>query len=165
MRRKVFITLISAFAALCCTNAQDTETINTKVILLDTINQLRAEGCMCGNTNAKAVGSLIWDKKLAVIAKNFADQLQDANESKNGNNIFLSHVGIDGSTLDSRLKDAGIASKTAVENIAFFNGNEDMIIDYWLNNPESCQNIMEKKMTAMGAARSGDFWVLILTQK
>ncbi len=145
--------------------AQDIETKNPNVILIKQLNELRAEGCMCGNAKANPVGSLVWNKQLATIAQEYAEQLKKNNQTSQDAYLFISHIGTDGSTLMSRLDDAGYKAKKAVENIAFISGNADMAIDYWLNNPESCKNIMDKSMTTMGAAKSGDFWVLILTQK
>lgn len=132
--------------------------------MLDAINELRAEGCTCGTSEIKPVTSVSWNKDLAEIAKSYSDHLKDNNKSSKNNFLFLSHVGIDGSTLESRLAEANFNTKFACENIAFIKGNENTAIDYWLNNPESCQNIMSKQSTALGAARSGDFWVLILAQ-
>lgn len=165
MKHKL-LTLIALFLTILNgLNAQDTETKDPEVILIQQLNELRAEGCMCGNAKANPVGSLIWNKQLASIAYEYAKQLKENNQTSQDAYLFISHIGTDGSTLMSRLDNAGYIAKNAIENIAFINGNEDMVIDYWLNNPESCQNIMDKKMTTMGAAKSGDFWVLILTQR
>lgn len=157
---KQYLLLIFAFTwALLPLSAQiDQEA------MLDAINELRAEGCTCGTSELKPVTSVSWNKDLAEIAKSYSDHLKDNNKSSKNNFLFLSHVGIDGSTLESRLAEANFNTKFACENIAFIEGNEDTAIDYWLNNPESCQNIMSKQSTALGAARSGDFWVLILAQ-
>lgn len=165
MLRKLSALLISGLLVFGYANAQNAEVKDPDVILIKELNQLRAEGCMCGNVNARPVGSLIWNKQLASIAKEYAEQLKENNQTSQDAYLFISHIGTDGSTLTSRLENAGYSAKNAVENIAFISGNEDMVIDYWLNNPESCQNIMDKKMTTMGAAKSGNFWVLILTQK
>lgn len=165
MKHKL-LTLIALFLTILNgLNAQNPEVKDPDVILIKELNQLRAEGCMCGNVNARPVGSLVWNNQLASIAKEYAEQLKENNQTSQDAYLFISHIGTDGSTLMSRLDNAGYKAKNAVENIAFISGNSDMVIDFWLNNPESCQNIMDKNMTTMGAAKSGDFWVLILTQK
>jgi len=132
-------------------------------LLLDAINALRSDGCTCGRSNLKPTTTLQWDKALAAVAKSYADHLQQVNQEEN-NMLFLSHVGSDESTLESRLDSAGYQYVNAVENIACQMNDENMVIDFWLNNPESCRNIMNRYSTVMGAARTRNFWVLIIAQ-
>ncbi|MBQ1651757.1 MAG: CAP domain-containing protein, partial [Paludibacteraceae bacterium] len=89
---------------------------------------------------------------------------RSSNSSDEDAFLFISHIGTDGSTLTTRLDDAGYQRIDAKENIAYIKGNEDMVIDYWLNNPTACKNIMDRKMSVVGVARSENFWVMIVAQ-
>lgn len=128
---------------------------------LHSLNELRDEGCNCGNQVMRPASELNWDKKLASIAQDYADQLSAANQNKQ-QHVFLSHVGTDGTTLEDRLMGNDYEAKACVENIAYFRGNFDMVIDHWLNNPQMCKNLLDRRMTMVGAAQRGDYWVVIL---
>ncbi len=135
---------------------------NAKV--LDEINAWRADNCLCGNVKKRPATELIWDNKLAEIAQEYANDLNKDNEDNDTKFLYLSHVGTDGSTLKQRLEEKEYSVVYCVENIAHLKGNETMVIDHWMNNPTSCNNIMNRQVTAMGMARSGDFWVLLFAQ-
>ena len=134
-------------------------------LILDQLNELRADGCRCGNKEVKPTNELRWNADLADVAKAYSEHLYDNNnELVVGKYMYLSHVGLDGSTLEDRLKDAGMNIRYAVENLACVEGNELMAIDHWLNNPESCNILMDNSSTIVGVARTGKFWVMILAQ-
>lgn len=134
--------------------------------LLDMINQLRADGCDCGNRPVRPASELHWNDDLAAIAQDYAEYLERNNDALVvGQHMFLSHIGLDGSTLEDRLADGGIRAKYAVENLTCIeSGKEVMALDQWLNTPESCLNLMDQQVNIAGAGRSGKFWVLILAQ-
>lgn len=155
----ILLLALSAYTAL----AQNPIAIDEEA-MLDAINELRTEGCVCVNNVVKPVPTVKWDKELADIALEYAIHLKNNNPNISDPYMFMSHVGLDGSTIESRLADADYKTSFAKENIAFIRGKEDMVIDHWLNNPQTCNNLLEKKATHIGAARSGNFWVLILAQ-
>lgn len=134
--------------------------------VIDQINILRSEGCKCANTQLEDVAEVKWNLTLADIAKIYTDHLFETNESNpnKGGHIYLSHIGSDGSTLTDRLKDGEYEAKYISESIAYLNGNEDLTISHWLDNPVECKKIMSKNVTEIGAARTGDFWVLLLAE-
>jgi uncharacterized protein YkwD len=132
--------------------------------VLDEINDWRSEDCLCGTEKKRPAGELIWDKKLEAIAQEYADELAAENKKNKDNFLYLSHVGTDGSTLKIRLEEKEYNAVYCVENLAYLKGNESMVIDHWMNNPTSCKNIMNRQVTAMAMARSGDFWVLLFAQ-
>ena len=160
--RKAVISLFLAFSGVVC-YAQQSTSIDEEAMLSD-INSLRTDGCMCGMEEIRGVMPLRWDKELAAIAAEYAESLKESNSTAEDAYLFISHIGTDGSTLATRLDDAGYERKDAKENIAYIKGNEDMVIDYWLNNPTACKTIMDKNMTAIGVARSDNFWVMIVAQ-
>ena len=98
--------------------------------------------------------------------KHFPNRRQAGEEKKKNETdfLYLSHVGTDGSTLKIRLEEKDYQVVYCVENIAHLKGNESMVIDHWMNSPTACNNIMNRQVTAMGMARSGDFWVVLLAQ-
>lgn len=135
-----------------------------KAKALDIINEWRSEDCFCGNEKKRPATELIWDNKLAEIALAYASDLKKDNENNDSKFLYLSHVGTDGSTLKVRLEESDYGIVYCVENIAYLKGDENMVLDHWMNNPTSCKNIMNRQVTSMGMARSGDFWVLLLAQ-
>ena len=132
--------------------------------VLDEINAWRSDVCLCGNVKKRPAAELIWDNKLAEIAQEYANDLNSDNENNDTKFLYLSHVGTDGSTVKQRLEEKDYSVIYCVENIAHFKGSETMVIDHWMNNPAACNNIMNRQVTNMGMARSGDFWVLLFAQ-
>lgn len=132
--------------------------------VLDEINGWRSDNCLCGNAKIRPAGELIWDKKLEEVAQEYANELAEENKKNETDFLYLSHVGADGSTLKLRLEEKDYQVVYCVENIAHLKGNEAMVIDHWMNTPTACNNIMNRQVTAMGMARSGDFWVLLFAQ-
>ncbi|MBO7368002.1 MAG: CAP domain-containing protein [Paludibacteraceae bacterium] len=160
--RKTIISLVLMFLGVVC-YAQPSTSLNEEALLED-LNSLRMDGCMCGMEEIRGMLPLRWDKRLAEIAFEYAESLKSSNSSDDDAYLFISHIGADGSTLTTRLDDADYQRIDAKENIAYIKGNEDMVIDYWLNNPTACKTIMDKKMSAVGVARSDNFWVMIVAQ-
>ncbi|MBO6035281.1 MAG: CAP domain-containing protein, partial [Paludibacteraceae bacterium] len=156
------ISLVLMFLGVVC-YAQPSTSLNEEALLED-LNSLRMDGCMCGMEEIRGMLPLRWDKRLAEIAFEYAESLKSSNSSDDDAYLFISHIGADGSTLTTRLDDADYQRIDAKENIAYIKGNEDMVIDYWLNNPTACKTIMDKKMSAVGVARSDNFWVMIVAQ-
>lgn len=132
--------------------------------VLDEINGWRFDNCFCGNVKKRPAGELIWDAQLEEVAQEYADELAEENKKNEDDFLYLSHVGTDGSTVKIRLEEKDYKVVYCVENIAHLKGNENMVIDHWMNSPTACNNIMNRQVTAMGMARSGDFWVLLLAQ-
>lgn len=155
--------IIALFSALFLCQFLAFSQINKEKVL-DEINGWRADNCLCGNVKKRPAGELIWDNKLEEIAQEYADELNRDNKNNGPDFLYLSHVGTDGSTLKIRLEEKEYEAIYCVENIAYLKGNEALIIDHWMNNPTSCNNIMNRQVTTMAMARSGDFWVLLFAQ-
>ena len=157
--RKFLVISLSFFFGLTLAFGQ----INNARVL-DEINAWRSDVCLCGNVKKRPAAELIWDNKLAEIAQEYANDLNSDNENNDTKFLYLSHVGTDGSTVKQRLEEKDYSVIYCVENIAHFKGSETMVIDHWMNNPAACNNIMNRQVTNMGMARSGDFWVLLFAQ-
>ncbi len=161
MKKCVLLLLVLINAQIIL--AQTNTFINEKEIV-SLINSLRTEGCKCGNEEVKPVTEVVWSKKLAEIAQKHSLQLHDYSaQMQTKDFVYLSHVGTDGSTTEQRLQNAGCKTNLVVENIGYVEGKEDAIVDYWINNPESCKNLMNKKVTTIGIGRAENFWTIILT--
>ncbi|KAJ8508228.1 hypothetical protein ON010_g18891 [Phytophthora cinnamomi] len=57
-------------------------------------------------------------------------------------NDFLHHVGSDGSTVPSRITDAGYKWKTIAENVAGGQADADAVVDTWMNSTGHRMNIL-----------------------
>jgi uncharacterized protein YkwD len=158
MKKRIF--LLTYIFITCNLLAQ--QTINEK-LLLQLVNEIRTEGCYCGNENVKPVNEVIWNEKLATIATQHSHDLFTYTSKNENKFVYLSHIGTDGSTLEDRLNRANISAKNMRENIGYVQGNEQIIVDYWINNPESCKNLMHPTAASIGIGRSGNFWTMLLT--
>ena len=115
------------------------------------------------NNSANQDVSYKWQDPIEQ-AQEYANELAEENKKNETDFLYLSHVGADGSTLKIRLEEKDYQVVYCVENIAHLKGNESMVIDHWMNSPTACNNIMNRQVTAMGMARSGDYWVLLFAQ-
>jgi uncharacterized protein YkwD len=158
MKKRIFLL---TFIFITC-NLLAQQTINEK-LLLQLVNEIRTEGCYCGNENVKPVNEVIWNEKLATIATQHSHDLFTYTSKNENKFVYLSHIGTDGSTLEDRLNRANISAKNMRENIGYVQGNEQIIVDYWINNPESCKNLMHPTAASIGIGRSGNFWTMLLT--
>jgi len=138
------------------------QTLNEKLIL-QLVNEIRTEGCYCGNEEVKPVNEVLWNDKLASIATQHSHDLFTYTSKNENKFVYLSHISTDGSTLDDRLKKANVTANNIRENIGYVQGNERIIVDYWMNNPESCKNLMHPTAASIGIGRSGNFWTMLLT--
>lgn len=162
MNRFLIFTLY-IFLGITLIFAQNSIDINKEKVL-DEINGWRSDNCFCGNVKKRPTAELIWDEKLTKIAEEYANDLAKDNKNNDTRFLYLSHVGTDGSTLKLRLEESDYKVIYCVENIAYLKGNETMVIDHWMNTPTACNNIMNRQVTNVGMARSGDFWVILFAQ-
>ena len=102
--RKTIISLVLMFLGVVC-YAQPSTSLNEEALLED-LNSLRMDGCMCGMEEIRGMLPLRWDKRLAEIAFEYAESLKSSNSSDDDAYLFISHIGADGSTLTTRLDDA-----------------------------------------------------------
>ena len=133
------------------TGDKDDEKLNAFASqMLDAVNEIRSSGCNCGNTWYEAVPELSWNDALEEAALRHSSDM--------ATNDHFDHTGTDGSTLASRLEDAGYLYQTAGENIARGYPGIDAVVDGWKNSPGHCQNMMNPDFTEMGAAEVDAFW-------
>lgn len=107
------------------------------------INAMRSVGRNCGSTFFPAAPPLNWNSKLAEAA--YRHSLDMAT------NNFVSHTGSDGSSYQSRAKDAGYVG-TVAENVGGGQRTMDEAIDWWLKSPGHCVSIMNAAHKGYGIA-------------
>jgi uncharacterized protein YkwD len=112
--------------------------------MLAAVNAARAVARSCGSDVMPAVPALSTNALLAAAAiRHNKDMTAKLN---------LDHAGSDGSTMGSRIADAGYTLRSAGENIAWNQKSIPEVIDSWLKSPGHCANIMKADVTEFGAA-------------
>ncbi len=114
-------------------------------LMLSLINQVRAEGCNCGDTYMEPVPALEWNSQ--------AEEAATAHTVDMAENSFMGHSGSDGSSAGDRLRRAGYSYRTWGENVAQGQRTEEDVMNSWLNSAGHCRNIMNPNFTHVGAAK------------
>jgi uncharacterized protein YkwD len=121
-----------------------------KNVLLRLVNDARKKGCDCGGTKMPAVPALTWNDVLAKVA---AAHSRDMN-TKN----YFSHTNSKGDNAGDRLKAAGYLWGAYGENIAYNNGDEQAVMEGWLESPSHCRTLMSPLYKEIGVGRDGAYW-------
>ncbi|MGJ7033118.1 CAP domain-containing protein [Niabella hirudinis] len=121
---------------------------------LKQINAIRARGCNCGGRKYPAAPGVIWNNQLEHAATAHSSYMQRSGQ--------LSHRGRNGMTPEKRVAASGYRWGFVAENIALGQRSISEVIQSWLQSPQHCRNIMSQSATGIGAARSGNYWTLIL---
>lgn len=161
--------LILSFASLSCiTNntqqspevqppSQETAPLpsndNPMMAMLAEVNQLRAAGCRCGNTQMPPVPALKWNSKLDKAANIHVEDMRDNN--------FFSHKGSDGSSVSTRASRVGYSWRHIGENISSGPTSIKQVMQGWVDSPNHCKNMMNKDFQEFAAARAGNLWVQV----
>jgi uncharacterized protein YkwD len=105
--------------------------------------------------------TLINDERTAAGLPALTVNTQLANAAKNHAvdmlcNDYFSPVGLDGSTPEERLAEAGFSASLVVENLfalhPAFGGNPQAAIDWWMGNPDTSADLLNENTTVMGIA-------------
>lgn len=128
-----------------------------KTLLLQLVNNVRKQGCQCGNTWYPAAPALSWNSQLEQAA------LQHSNDMYANN--YFAHAAQDGSKAGDRIDRIGYRWRTYGENIAFGYRSEREVVKGWLISPGHCKNIMSNSFKEMGVARVGDYWTQVFATK
>jgi len=123
---------------------------------LDAINARRAKGCNCGNVYMRPAPPLMWNDKLALAAKEHAQDMYAQN--------YFSHDSKDGRKMEDRMLDAGYSYKgfrkyAIGENIAFNQRSIDEVLSGWFKSNGHCKNLMNPDFTEIGIAEYKYYWV------
>lgn len=124
---------------------------DVKAIMVKKVNLVRAKGCKCGRKRMKPVKSIEWSELLESSARSHAGDMKRYN--------FFSHYSRDGRDIGRRLEDHGYKWRVAGENIAEGQTSFEQALEDWIKSPTHCQMIMDGRVTQMGVARVGKYWV------
>jgi uncharacterized protein YkwD len=125
-------------------SAGDSRTASIRQEMVTALNAARSTPQICGTTPMPAVNATAWNNKLAVAAlRHSADMASHA---------AFSHTGTDGSTVGTRITQAGYTYRAYGENIAVGYPTVANVVQGWMNSPGHCLNIMNGVFTEIGAA-------------
>jgi uncharacterized protein YkwD len=127
------------------------------------LDQLRAQGTLCGDAAQPPVAALRWDDRLAAAAAR-----QAADSAAMG---VVTHVGSDGSDVAQRVANAGFSAWGVGENAAAGVPTAARVLALWQDSPPHCTNMMSSQYTDVGVAcatdaRSpwGEHWIMVLAR-
>lgn len=124
---------------------------------LTLINELRSQGCDCGDRTMPAVDPVSWNELLEEAALIHTKDMSE-------NNHF-SHTGTDGSNLGERINRTGYNHNGAAENIALGQQDEERVFRAWRESPGHCRNMMNVNYEHIGLARVGNYWTLKMARQ
>jgi uncharacterized protein YkwD len=122
--------------------------------LLQQINDLRQNGCQCGDEMIPPVKTLEWNSALEDAAANHASDMFT--------NDYFSHLSLDGSSHITRAQRAGYTGDYVGEVIARKYYRTKDVIDGWKKSESHCRALMDSLYNEMGGASKGDYWVVDL---
>lgn len=93
---------------------------------------------------------------LQAAARAHADDMARSGE--------FSHVGSDGSTLQSRIRAAGYDACFMAENIAYGQSGTAQVFEDWMASRGHRRNILAAEATQFGFARAGGYSVLVMAR-
>jgi uncharacterized protein YkwD len=125
-----------------------------RLIMLQLVNDLRQNGCLCGNTYMPPTSPLQLHEKLNQTAQQHAEDMYTKQ--------FFGHRGSDGSRVSDRAERAGYDWQNIGENISAGYPNVQAAYEGWRNSSDHCKNMMADHFQNMGLARKGEYWVQTL---
>ena len=131
------------------TKTSDRSTVN-KTLMLQLVNQVRQNGCKCGDTYYYPVAPVKWNEQLEEAAYTHSSDMSKRN--------YFSHKSPEGYNGGVRIDRTGYEWKAFGENIALGYNTEKSVLEGWLKSPGHCKNIMNKSYKEMGVAKVGSYW-------
>ncbi|MGX5818147.1 CAP domain-containing protein [Chitinophaga lutea] len=121
-----------------------------KALLLQLVNDRRAQGCRCGDTTFSPAPPLQWNTSLERAAYLHS---KDMNE-----NDYFAHSDAEGNNGGKRIARMGYAWYAWGENLAMGILTESTVVQGWFNSPTHCRVLMDPRFTDMGTAKVAHFW-------
>lgn len=136
---------------LCSTQllAQPPQKVINSVV--NSINDIRSEGCKCGKKYMEPVGPITWTDELYYTAAAHAQDMSDYN--------YFGHISRNGKDVGDRFDDHGYNWQFAGENLGEGQESFQEVLKDWLDSPSHCKMIMNPDMTEMGLSKRGKYWV------
>lgn len=121
--------------------------------MLVAVNQLRAEGRMCGSDAFESAPPLAWNGQLGSAAERHSEDMAQ--------HSHFSHTGTDGSSVGERVSAAGYEWRRVGENIARYQQTVEQVVADWAESPGHCANLMDPSYTEFGAAELDRYWTQV----
>lgn len=119
--------------------------------IIETINDIRKDGCKCGREKMQPVGPVTWNNILYRTASSHANDMRRHN--------YFGHISRDGKDVGDRFDEFGYKWQYAGENLGEGQDSFPEVVRDWLESPSHCRMIMNPDMTEMGLAKRGKYWV------
>ncbi|MDN3580186.1 CAP domain-containing protein [Mucilaginibacter flavus] len=149
--------LISLAGCKKDTTVAPPQLVDIKADLLSNLNALRAKGCYCGTDSMKPVKPVIWNDELQKAAADHAKDMYDKN--------YFAHVSPQGVTPGDWAKQEGYNAVSLGEDIAQNYDATAATVMAWKDSPEHCTVMMDSTYHEAGAARYGNYWVLLMGKR
>jgi uncharacterized protein YkwD len=120
-------------------------TTNLQSDVLHQVNQLRAQGAVCGGVRYPAAKPLRWSTQLQRAADQHSHDMAT-------HNFFNHKSASNGSTLPERLRSAGYNYRTAGENIAAGPSTVAQVVAMWVDSPAHCVTMMTASFIELGVS-------------
>lgn len=146
----IFLLAISCQSTLLSQRVSSSLDVSREYVL-QRVNELREEGCRCGNKYYRPVGKLIWNKTLEETAISHAKEMHKYD--------FFSHKSRRGEDVGDRFSLANYKWQYAGENLAVGQKTFDEAFKDWIKSTTHCKMLMNPDMKEMGVSRYGKYWV------
>jgi uncharacterized protein YkwD len=134
-------------------NFGDAPTNPDETVLTNLINELRANGQKCNETQYEAVPALTFSTTLNEIAKSHANYMDSIDE--------LTHTGENNAEIGERALAGGYNYTVIAENLARGYADEESVVAAWKDSGSHCVNMMNPDVREMGVGTSGAYWVMV----
>lgn len=131
--------------------------VDVKAGILADLNALRSRGCDCGTDTIKPVTQVKWNDSLANAAAAHAMDMY--------NKKYFAHVSPQGITPDEWAAQQGYNAVSLGEDIAENYNSVSATISAWQQSPEHCTVMMDSVYREVGAARYGNYWVMLMGRR
>jgi uncharacterized protein YkwD len=113
--------------------------------VLSQVNQIRAQGAVCGGVRYPPAKPLRWSTKLQQTADKHSQDMATQN--------FFNHKSVsNGSTLVERLHSVDYSYRSAGENIGAGPATVAQVMDMWVTSPAHCVTIMTAHFADLGVS-------------
>jgi uncharacterized protein YkwD len=126
-------------------NFGNCNTANLQSEVLNQVNQIRAQGAVCGGKRYAATQPLRWSTKLQLAADKHSHDMAT-------HNFFNHKSASNGSTLIERLHSVDYNYRTAGENIGAGPVTVTQVLDMWVASPGHCVTLMTASFLDLGVS-------------
>ena len=147
----IFLMYLAVIIFNGCKHEVDTD-INISQEMLNEVNKLRKNGCMCGQDSMPPVRELRWNSILEEAALLYAKDMYQHN--------YFDHKGLDSSLPIQRAERIGYKGVAVGENLARGYTSISEVMQAWKASESHCKNMMDSSYCEMGAATTNQYWVL-----